>query len=272
MGEDLELLDGVRRRAEHEARVESVVVGGAVEKEVVRLVALTIDVEARGGGAKAVGARLRVAVLAAQARRRRHHAGNQGPELGEVPAIEREIDDLLLIDDDAESRVAGFDQRRFARDLDGFTLTAYLHRDVDERRLRDVDLDSASAEGRKTGQAGLHVVGARLHQLDGEETVRASGRGSRVVRRGVRGFDGHAGKDRARLVLRRAGDRTGGLRMSEAWGQAQETTKCKDEPCPNGKLSHIRDSSVLRFGESARRVTTMLRGLRLRDLCCQTIV
>ena len=43
---------------------------------------------------------------------RRDDAGNQRAELREVAAVERQIDHLLPIDDDAERGVGGFDQRR----------------------------------------------------------------------------------------------------------------------------------------------------------------
>ena len=57
---NLEFLNRVRRRAHHEARVERVVVGRAVEQEVVRLIAHAVDVEATGRVTEA--ARRRVAV------------------------------------------------------------------------------------------------------------------------------------------------------------------------------------------------------------------
>ena len=85
--EDLEFLDRVRRRAQHEAGIEGVVVGRAVEQEVVRLVALAVDVEAAGGVAEAAGRG--VAGLPAEPDRRRDHTRNQRPQLREVAAVER---------------------------------------------------------------------------------------------------------------------------------------------------------------------------------------
>ena len=76
---NLELLDRVGRRAHHESRVECVVVAGAVEQEVVGLVAHAVDVEAGGGGAEP--ARCRVASRTAQPPRRSNDARNQRAQL-----------------------------------------------------------------------------------------------------------------------------------------------------------------------------------------------
>ena len=113
MRQDLELLDRIRRRPQHEAGVERVVVGRAVHQEVVGLVAHAVDVEAAGRVAET--ARRRIARLTAETARRRHHAGNQRAELREVAAVERQVDDLLLVDDDAVRGVAGFDERALRR-------------------------------------------------------------------------------------------------------------------------------------------------------------
>ena len=77
MGQDLEFLDRVGGRAQHEAGVERVVVGGAVHEEIVGLVAHAVDVEAAGGVAEA--ARRGIARLPAQTARRRHHARDECP-------------------------------------------------------------------------------------------------------------------------------------------------------------------------------------------------
>ncbi len=117
VGEDLELLDRVRGRTQHEAGVEGVVVGRAVEEEVVGLVPHPVDVEAASPVAEAAGGG--VAGQAAEGGRRRDHAGDEGAELREVAAVERQVDDLLLVDDDAQRAVRGLDQRRFADDGHG---------------------------------------------------------------------------------------------------------------------------------------------------------
>ena len=111
--EDLELLDRVRRRPQHEPGVERVVVRRAVEQEVVRLVALAVDVEAAGHVAEAAGRGVALLPKAApSAVGGATTPGNQRAELREVAAVQRQVDDLLPVDDDAERRVGRFDQRR----------------------------------------------------------------------------------------------------------------------------------------------------------------
>jgi hypothetical protein len=237
VGEDLELLDRVGRRAEDEARVECVVVGGAVEQEVVRLVALSVDVEAAGDVAETAGGG--VAILTSKTRGRSDHAGNQGAELGEVAAVQGKVDHFLLIDDDAQGGVAGFDEGSFPHDLDGLALTTHLHGDVHERRLGDAHLHAAARESGEARKGSPHVVGAGLHELNRVEAVRTCGRGPHAIGAGVGGFDGDAGKHRAGFVLGGAGDGTGGLGVGQAGGKPQSATEGEGEPRSERKLTHV---------------------------------
>jgi hypothetical protein len=52
--------------------------------------------------------------------RRRDDARQQRAELSKIPAVERELDDLLLVHHDTERRVGRLHQRRIRRDADGF--------------------------------------------------------------------------------------------------------------------------------------------------------
>src|SRR5438093_1116281 len=76
---------------------------------------------------------------AAETRRRRDDARNQRPELREVAAVERQIDDLLVIDRDAECRVRGLDEWRLARDGDALFEAADGELQIDARRVADGD-------------------------------------------------------------------------------------------------------------------------------------
>ena len=142
--EDAELVDRVRRRPQHEAGVERVVVGRAIEQEIVRLVAHAVDVEAAGGVAEA--ARGRVARLSAQRRRRRDDAWHQRAELGEVAAVERQLDEVTPWNQQAEGRVRELGQRRFGV--------------VDEV----VIVDLADLEGERTQVPRL--AGRQYHAID----------------------------------------------------------------------------------------------------------
>ena len=172
--EDLEFLDRVRRRAQHEAGVERVVVGRAVEQEVVRLVALAVDVEAAGDVAEAAGRG--VAVLPAEPDRRRDDTRNQRAELREVAAVERQVDDLLLIDDDAERRVGGFDERRLAEHRHLLFELADLQLHVGADRFVDDDRDRVADGGAESGERRLHLIDAGVDERDRIETVGAGDR------------------------------------------------------------------------------------------------
>ena len=114
MREDLELLDRIRRRTQHEAGVERVVVRRAVEQEVVRLIAHAVDVEAAGGVAEA--ARRGVAVLARRGRRAaRTTPGISVPSCVKLRPFSGRSTTFCLIDDDAERGVRRFDERRLRR-------------------------------------------------------------------------------------------------------------------------------------------------------------
>src|SRR6185437_12672431 len=89
---NLELLDRIGRRTHDEAGVERVVVAGAVEQEVVRLVAHAVDAEAGGDRAEAAGGR--IASRAAKTGGRCDDARDEGAELREVTTVERQLDDL----------------------------------------------------------------------------------------------------------------------------------------------------------------------------------
>ncbi len=125
---DLEFLDRVGGRAHDEAGVEGVVVAGAVEQEVVRLVAHAVDAEPRRGGAEA--ARGRIAGRAAQPRRWSDDTRNERPQLGEIAAVEWQLNDLLLVDDRAERGARRLDERCVGRHLNRLLEPAYRERQV----------------------------------------------------------------------------------------------------------------------------------------------
>ena len=100
---NFEFLDRIGRWTHHEASIEGVVIAGAVEQEVVRLITHAIDAEAGGHGAES--ARGGIASRAAKTCWRGDDPRDERPQLREVPPVQRQLDDFLLIDGDAERRV-----------------------------------------------------------------------------------------------------------------------------------------------------------------------
>jgi hypothetical protein len=88
--ENPELLNGVDRCTYTEAAVHPVHIAGAVEQIVVRLGPLPVHGKSLRGFDRAA--------RGSQAVRQRYDTGLQQAELSEVPAIERQVHDLLLRD------------------------------------------------------------------------------------------------------------------------------------------------------------------------------
>ena len=119
-------------------------------------------------------------VHARQPRGAREHAGREQRQLVVVAAIERQLDDLLLIDDRSARRRDGVEQRRGADDLDRFGELTRLQRDVDPRHLRDLQsyprphrlLESRHLHGHRvvTGtKAGNHVGALAIRGGSGDD-------------------------------------------------------------------------------------------------------
>ena len=111
---DLELLDRVRRRPHDEAGVERIVVARAVEQKVVGLRSHAVDAEARRDCTEP--SRRGIAGAAAERWWRRDHPGHERTELGEVAPVQRQFDELLVVDGDPEGRVGSFNQWRLGPD------------------------------------------------------------------------------------------------------------------------------------------------------------
>ena len=100
--EHLEFLDRVGRREGEDLAGRGVVVVEAVEQVVVVVDARAVDVEAAAARRQPRGLRLLL------------HARRDQAEVAEVAAVQRQLDDLRLIDDLAHGGVAGVDERRGA--------------------------------------------------------------------------------------------------------------------------------------------------------------
>ena len=144
-----------------------------------------------------------------------------GLKLGElqvVAAVERQLDDLLLVDHVAERHVLGLDQGRFGRDLDGLADAADLEADVDAGLLSGLEHDSPPDLFLEAGELDReHVLAG--HELRDDVVARdvglgragfiGAGVGGRDLCAGNRpaGFVGHTPEERGADPLRVGGRR-----------------------------------------------------------------
>jgi hypothetical protein len=165
LGQDAELDDGVDRQLECVAAVHAVGVLGAVDQIHVLLGPHAVD-----------GVGLALAERSAgcgDAGRQRRDAGLEQPELGEVAAVQRQVDDLASGDDAAEGVGRSIDQLARAADRDGFPHRGERQLRVDPQRLADVHLDRfLDQRGEAVGGDG-EAVDADWEQDEAVETVGA---------------------------------------------------------------------------------------------------
>ncbi len=109
-------------------------------------------------GAVAVDVQHPLEVDAGQPRRAGQHAGRQQGELVVVAAIQRQLDDLLLVDHQAARGGVGVEERRGADHFDRLAERAGLERDVDPRDLRDLQGDAGPDDFREPGAFGGHGI------------------------------------------------------------------------------------------------------------------
>ena len=210
-GDDVELLQRVHRRQQHVGVEVQVGVLDPVERVVVVVDALAGDVQR-----EAVA--LPAHALLALARRGTvgRGAGDERGELQVVPSIQRQLDDRPVLDDRADRRVRGLQQRRAARDLDHLGELADFQRERDPARAAHLHGDVPSLQGAEPAERGLQGVDARLDRrhhvqprLVGLEL--AHGVGALVGQR-----DRHARHRRAAGIGHDAADFTGGRLRTRA--------------------------------------------------------
>ena len=150
VGLHLELLDRIGRHL-HDLVREALVAGAvgvvvdAVENEAVDRAAQAVDVERR---------------VARLGNRGLADARAEQRQIGVVPAIERQVDDLFLGDDLAAIARIGFEELRGADDLDRLADVPDRHREVDTLARVDRDRDVLGFRGREPLELGAHAVGA----------------------------------------------------------------------------------------------------------------
>ena len=99
-----------------------------------------------------------------------------GLKLGElqvVPAVERQLDDLLLVDHGSPRRRLGLEQRRGPDDLDDRLDGPELEREVDPRHLVDLQGDPAPHRLLEALLLDRHLVGPGLEAGQGVGPARA---------------------------------------------------------------------------------------------------
>ena len=138
-------------------------------------------------------------------RRRVLHARRQLRERERIAAEQRQVGDLLAVDDLAAVGRAGFEQRRPGATVTSSVSGADLHGQVEAQAIADADLDVFPLGGREPGQRGGQRVAADRHERQhvGALVVRHRvqlGVGALVAQR-------HADAGQRRLL--RVGDRAG---------------------------------------------------------------
>jgi hypothetical protein len=157
-------------------------------------------------------------------------ARDQRGELQVVATVERQLDDRPVLDDGADRRVRGLQQRRAARDLDHLGELADFERHRDPAGAAHLYGDVAALEGAESAQRGFERVGAGR---DGRHHVEprvvglelADGVGALVGQR-----DRHAGHRCAARIGDDAADLTGGRLRACDGGEAddQGADRCQE--------------------------------------------
>jgi hypothetical protein len=133
------------------------------------------------------------------------HAGGEQRQLRIVTAVERQLDDLPLVDHHTARRSLGFEKRRSADDFDGFADRSRLERDVDRCDLGHLQCHAGPDRFRKSGTLDRHRVVTRPQARNGIETA--------VVRFGFRDdIRPRVRDDDQRLRYHRAGGIPNGTR------------------------------------------------------------
>ena len=106
-------------------------------------------------------------VDARQARRARQHAGREQGELVVVPPVQRQLDDLLLVDHRPARRRLCVEQGSCPDDFDRFCKLAGAHGEVYARNLRDLQRDTCPDDFRESRRFGGDGVspGLRLGMI-----------------------------------------------------------------------------------------------------------
>jgi hypothetical protein len=190
------------------------------------------------------------------------HAGRQNGEVGEVPAIEREVLYLGGRDRCGNIGLLGVDQLVPGGDLHGLGDCAGLEWNIGGKRGADQKLQVLDLGGTKPGGIHANLIAAGGEQI---EAVLAGGVGSGLacgVGCGIRSDDSCTGNGCACLVCNQADDAAGCGCLSKAGVLAQSPKRCHNhekKECPDGRfLRHLCIASEIK-NRNSKATTTFLR-------------
>ena len=138
-----------------------------------------------------------------------------------APAVQRQIDDLLVGDHLAERRGLRVQERRLGRDQHFRRQRADRQRELDARRLPDGQLDPLAHRRLEPGNRGRHFIGARIERSDDVAAFEISDHRSREVGGNVSHRDRRT-RNAGVLRVIDGPDDAGALQLSEGGGGAGE--------------------------------------------------
>jgi hypothetical protein len=204
---DLELLDGVdhgvvrhlpRLRLQH---------GDAVEEILVRSRPSPVDARQRGI-------------------RRQRDARNDGREHDEEAAVQRQLHDLLVLDDRPEARGLRPHDWRVRDHRHLFLNTSDCEIEIDARLLTGCQTDALATHRLEARQFDIQAVLARRQAGCGVEAVACRDDDSMKIRPHFRDGDGRAGNRSTSLILYEASDLAGGRLRPR--GQHADDARARD--------------------------------------------
>ena len=187
---DLELLDGVDDRIVRELPRLGLQHGDAVEEILVRSRSPAVD--ARQDGV-----------------RRQGDARRDGGEHDEQAAVQRQLHDLLVLDDRPEARGLRSHNRRVCDDRHLFSNVSDAEIEIDARFFTGREANALAAHGFETCELDIEPVLAGRQARGGVDTIARGHHHSLQIRPCLRDRDGRAGNGSPDLIVHHAGDLAG---------------------------------------------------------------
>ena len=128
------------------------------------------------------------------------HAGREARQRDEAPAVERQVDDLPVVDDVPEPGRLAAQQRRVGRDRDRFGHTAELQPKIESNGFSRGEPYAVARERPEAAQLDANLIGARREPWIDVAAVRAGDRRARQVRANASCRHRRARHGRARLI------------------------------------------------------------------------
>ena len=187
---DLELLDGVDHRVVRDLPRLRLQHGDAVEEIFVRSRSPAVD--ARQDGI-----------------RRKRNARDDGGEHDEQAAVQRQLHDLLVLDDRSEARGLRSHDRRVCDDRHLFSNVSDTEIEIDARLLTGRETDAFAAQGLEARELDIEAVLARSQAGHRVHAIAGGDNHTLQIRPCFGDGDRRAGNGRPSLILHEAGDFAG---------------------------------------------------------------